>query len=134
MHPSSHTPVLAGATVALAGAGGLAASAFLGGGALAVSGSSLLLLVGAGVLLGHGFDVAFDLYPRSWMAVPGLLVAAGLLGLTDAAGVFGSVELLGLPVSVGLVVAGVALLARWGGRLPAHGTVGPQPGDADRGQ
>jgi hypothetical protein len=133
-HPSSRTPVLAGAAVALAGALGLVASALVGAGALAVAGSSLFVLVGAGVLLGHGFDAAFDAWPRSWMAVPALLVASGLLGLADAAGVFGSVELLGLPVSVGLVVVGVALLARWGDRLPAHGTVGPRPGDADRGQ
>ncbi len=126
--------MLVAAGLAVAGGLGLAASSLVGGGAAAVAGSSLVLLVGTGVLLGHGFDVAFDAWPRSWMAVPGLLVAAGLLGLADAAGVFGATELLGLPVSVGLIVAGVALLARWGGRLPARGAVGPRSGDADRGQ
>lgn len=119
--PSTRHSTLVAAFLSVVGATGLAASAILDGGAAAVAGSALALLVGAGVLLGHGFRVAFDAWPRSWIAVPALLVAAGLLGLGDAVGAFGSADLMGLPVSVGLIVVGVGLLAGTDGRLPAAG-------------
>lgn len=115
---STRNSTLIAAALALAGAAGLAATAVLDGGAAAVAGSALVLLVGAGVLVGHGFDAASEAWPRSWLAAPVVLVAAGVLGVGDAVGAFGSTEPLGLPVSVALVVAGLGFLVRRRDKLP----------------
>jgi hypothetical protein len=127
---STRILVLAAVVVAV-GAAGIAASAVLGGGGTLVAASTLLTLVGVGVLLGHGFRAAFETWPRSWVAVPAVLVAAGGLGVLDAAGAFGSTSLLGAVVGLGFVAAGVALLVRGGDDFAPQMRDGHRLRDAD---
>lgn len=130
VHSSTRVLVLA-AAVAAVGVLGIAAAAVGHGGGTLVAASTLLALVGVGVLLGHGFRAAFEAWPRSWVAVPAVLVAAGGLGVLDAAGAFGSTDLLGAVIGVALVAVGVVLLARGDDYFAPQSRDDPRLRDAD---